>query len=130
MFGISTNGGGQCAAFPDVCKTPTPTPFPNLASLTDADGGTCAKKVKIKGKKVVTAKTTIRRSSGDEAGTLGGVVSCKNMGEAKFKKYSSKVRAEGEGVVYVTCMTGQNGTNANVPGAQVAPSQTSVRVSG
>ncbi len=135
MFGMSTNGGGECAGFPDVCKTPSPggpvpVPYPNMAMLTDADGGTCSQKVKIGGKKVVTAKTEIRSSSGDEAGTAGGVVSSKNMGEATFKKYSSKVTAEGEGVVYVTCATGQNGTNANLPGAQVSPSQTDVTVSG
>lgn len=135
MFGISTNGGGECIGFPDVCKTPAapsplPIPYPNIAKLTDADGGTCSSKVKIGGKKVVTAKTKIRRSSGDEAGTLGGVVSGVNMGPGSFKSYSSHVKAEGEGVVYVTCPTGQNGNNANLPGAQVSPSQTDVTVNG
>lgn len=134
MMPATTNGGGQCVAFPDVCKTPSPAgpvpiPYPNIAMLTQAKGSTCSSKVKIMGKKAVTVKTEISMSSGDEAGSVGGVISNKIKGEAKFKNGSSKVSVEGNKLVYVTCMTGQNGSNANMPaGAQVAPSQTKVTV--
>jgi hypothetical protein len=135
MLPASTNGGGQCAIFPDVCKTPTPTgpvpiPYPNIAMLTQAKGGTLCKKVKILNKKTATTKTEIAMSSGDEAGTVGGVISNRFKGPAKFKKGSSKVKAEGSPVVHVTSMIGQNGVaNANHPaGVQVAPSQTKVTV--
>ena len=132
MLPACTNAGGQCAIFPDVCKTPTPggpvpIPYPNIAMLTQAKGGTLCKKVKIQGKKVATTKTEISMSSGDEPGTAGGgVVSSKFKGPCKFKKGSSKVKAEGNPVTHLTSMIGQNGVaNANHPaGVIVAPSQT------
>lgn len=133
MPAASTNGDGECVAFPDTCKVPpappVPTPFPNQAALSDADGGTCSGRVLILNKKTVVKKTVIRTSSGDEAGSAGGVVSSKTKGEARFKKASSKVKAEGQEVVYVGCTTGQNGSNANAPGgSQVKPSQDKVDV--
>ncbi|HUA65085.1 MAG TPA: DUF4150 domain-containing protein [Alphaproteobacteria bacterium] len=131
----STNGGGQCFAFPDVCKTPTPggpvpIPYPNIAMLNQASGGTCSSKVKICGNKAVTQDTEITMSSGDEAGSVGGVVSNKIKGSAKFTQGSSKVKIEGKGAAYLGAMVAQNdGSNANNPaGHQVAPSQVKVIV--
>lgn len=136
MFPLSTNGGGQCACMPDVCKTPSPAgpvpiPYPNVAMLTQAKGDTVSSKVKADGKKVATVATEISMSSGDEPGSAGGgVVSNKFKGSALFKKGSSKVQVEGNDVVYHTSMIGQNGgSNANNPaGVQVAPSQMKVTV--
>jgi hypothetical protein len=136
MLPATTNGGGQCAIFPDVCKTPSPAgpvpiPYPNIAMLTQGDGGTFSSRVLIVGKKTGTTKSEISMSSGDEPGTAGGgVVSSKFKGPAKFKKGSSKVKAEGTPVVHLTSTIGQNGvSNANHPaGVQVAPSQTTVLV--
>jgi hypothetical protein len=134
IFAASTNGGGQCLAFPDACKTPpvaTPIPYPNIAVLTQIKGGTASKKVKILNKKTATTKTEISMSSGDEAGTAGGgVVSNRFKGPAKFKKGSAKVKVEGSPIVHHTSMIGQNGVaNANHPaGVQVAPSQSKVLV--
>jgi hypothetical protein len=134
MFAISTNGDGQCPAFPDVCKTPSPggpipIPYPNIAMLTDAQS--CSSDVKIQGKKVFLAKSEISMSTGDEAGSAGGgVVSNKIKGEAKPKKSSSKVKVEGSPVVYHSCPFGQNGSNANAMGVQASPSQTKVFVTG
>ena len=131
----STNGGGQCFAFPDVCKTPTPAgpvpiPYPNIAMLNQASGGTVSSKVKIMGKKAATEATEITMSSGDEAGSVGGVVSNKMKGSAKFKQGSSKVKIEGKGAAYLGAMVGQNdASNSNMPaGHQVAPSQVKVIV--
>jgi len=135
MF-ISTKGKGDCAAFPDVCKTPSPAgpvpiPYPNMGQLAQADAGTCSAKVKILNKPVVTLKTEIPMSSGDEAGSAGGVMSGKNKGPIKFLKGSLKVTVEGTPVVFLTCMSGQNGSNANAPaGAQISPSQEKVMVMG
>lgn len=136
MFGASTNGGGQCACFPDVCKTPSPggpipIPYPNIAMLTQAKGSTFSSRVKILGKKTAVKGSEISMSSGDEAGTAGGgVVSNKFKGPAQFKIGSSRVKAEGKPVAYHTAMVGQNGVpNHNMPaGVQVAPSQTKVTV--
>jgi hypothetical protein len=131
----STKGGGQCFAFPDVCKTPTPAgpvpiPYPNIAMLNQASGGTCSSKVKICGDNAVTQDTEITMSSGDEAGSVGGVVSNKIKGPAKFTQGSSKVKIEGKGAAYLGAMVAQNdGSNANMPaGHQVAPSQVKVIV--
>jgi hypothetical protein len=137
MFPASTKGGGQCVTPgpTDVCKTPSPAgpvpiPYPNIAMLTNASGSTVSTKVKILNKEVATQKTEISMSTGDEAGSAGGgVISNKIKGEAKYKTGSSKVKAEGQKIVYVTCMVGQNGSNANMPASlQVAPSQTKVMV--
>ncbi|MEN6525363.1 MAG: DUF4150 domain-containing protein [Candidatus Polarisedimenticolia bacterium] len=132
----STNGGGMCLAFPDVCKTPAPPagpiplPYPNVAQLAQANAATCSQKVLICNKKAVHKGTQIPMSSGDEAGSVGGVVSNMIKGQASFKMGSVKVKVEGQQLVYVGCMTGQNGSNANMPaGAQIAPSQVRVHVS-
>jgi len=131
----STNGDGQCFAFPDACKTPSPAgpvpiPYPNIAMLNQASGSTVSSKVKIMGKKAATEKTEISMSSGDEAGTVGGVVSNKFKGPAKFEQGSSKVKIEGNGAAYLGAMVGQNdSSNSNMPaGHQVAPSQVKVIV--
>ena len=138
MFPASNNGGGQCFGFPDVCKTPAPpapfvpVPYPNIAMLTQCDGGSCSSKVKIDGKKAVVKGTKITMSSGDEGGTAGGgMISSKFKGDAEFKKGSSSVKVEGKELCHLTSMVGQNGgSNANVPaGTQVAPSQTKVIIS-
>ncbi|MFQ5757342.1 MAG: DUF4150 domain-containing protein, partial [Acidiferrobacterales bacterium] len=106
MLPASTNGGGQCAGFPDVCKTPSPAgpvpiPYPNVAMLTQSKGRSCSRRVKILNKKTATVKTEISMSSGDEAGTAGGgVVSNKIKGPARFKKGSSKVKAEGRPIAH------------------------------
>ena len=127
----STKGGGMCQAMPDVCKVPAPpappipTPFPNIGQLMQAQN--VSTKVKFFAKEVVTLKSKIPMSQGDEAGVAGGIVSGQNMGPIAFKKGSSKVFVEGQPCVYQTSVTAHNGNNANAPiGLQQAPSQTKV----
>src|SRR6185503_7631931 len=91
----------------DACKTPSPggpvpLPYPNIADVSSAKGDTCTQKVKFLNKKVCTTKTEISRSSGDEPGTVGGIMSNKNMGEATYKMGSSKVIVEGEKCAHLT----------------------------
>lgn len=135
MLPVTTKAAGQCVAFPDVCKTPTPggpvpIPYPNIAMLPQGKGGTFAAKVKIDNQKVATTKSEIMMSTGDEPGTVGGVISNRFKGPAKFKMGSVKVKIEGANVVRLTSMIGQNGVaNANHPaGTQVSPSQVKVSV--
>lgn len=134
IFPASTKGGGQCFGAPDVCLTPAPpappvpVPYPNTGMVNQAKK--TSTKVKFSGKEVVTVKSEISRSMGDEAGVNKGVMSGMNMDKVTFKKGSSKVKIEGNDCVHLTSMTGHNGSNANMPaGAQVAPSQTKVIVS-
>ena len=132
MMPASTNGGGQCLGAPDVCKTPTPVgtipiPYPSIGMVNQAQG--TSTHVKAVGKPAVTTNSKIPQSTGDEAGTAGGVVSGMNMGEVAFKKGSSKVKADGHPWAHLTSITAHNGSNANMPaGAQIAPSQTKVLV--
>jgi ribosomal protein L31E len=134
IFPASTKAGGNCFAMPDVCLTPAPpapspvpVPYPNTGMLNQSKK--TSTKVKIAGKAVVTLKSEISRSMGDEAGVNKGVVSGNNMGKVIFKKGSSKVKIQGQAIVHLTSMSAHNGTNANMPaGAQVAPSQTKVKV--
>jgi hypothetical protein len=133
MFPATTNGGGVCNAFPDVCKTPAPPapfapiPYPNIGQCSQASGSTCSGKVKILNKKTCTKKTEISRSQGDEAGTMKGMISSTNMDKVKRSMAFSKVKVEGAEIVTVMKMTGHNGSNANAPpGSQLAPSQSKV----
>lgn len=135
IFPGSTKGGGNCFAMPDVCLTPAPpspspvpVPYPNTAMVNQATK--TSTKVKFVGKEVVTKKSEIPSSRGDEGGLNGGVMSGVNMNKVSFQQGSSKVKIEGQPCVHLTCMTGHNGSNANMPaGTQVAPSQTKVIVS-
>lgn len=133
MFPVATKASGQAFAMPDTCKTPVPggppvpIPYPNTAMFMQ--GSKESTKVKVCGSGALTKKSEIPRSMGDEAGTLGGVVSNVNMNKVIFKKGSSKVKVEGQPVQYLTAPTGHNGMNANAPaGVIVAPSQTKVLV--
>ena len=134
IFPASTKGGGQCLGVPDVCLTPAPPappvpiPYPNIGMVNQAKK--TSTKVKFAGKEVVTKKSEISRSSGDEAGVNKGVVSGMNMDKVTFKKGSAKVKIQGQPCIHLTSMTGHNGSNANMPaGAQIAPSQTKVIIS-
>ena len=86
-------------------------------------------KVVMENKETIVESSKIPSSSGDEAGTLKGLVSSTNMSVVKFKKYSSKVYAKGKKIVFHTAVTAHNGSNANLPvGSHVSPSQSKVVV--
>jgi hypothetical protein len=129
----STKAGGTAFAMPDVCLTPAPpappvpVPYPNTAQLASANG--TVSKVVVENKETVVEGSKMPNSSGDEAGTNGGVTSGVNMGPVEHKVFSSKVFFDGKKATYLTAVTGHNGTNANMPaGAQIAPSQAKVFV--
>jgi hypothetical protein len=122
-------------AFPDTCKVPAPpappipTPFGNVANLIQVNKATCSQKAKVMNQPILKLNSMVPMSSGDEAGSAGGVVSGTIKGPAVAKKGSSKVKVEGMAVVFQTCTFGQNGTNANAPmGIHTAPSQPKVKV--
>jgi hypothetical protein len=128
---------GNCMAVPDVCKVPAPpappipTPFPNMAMANQAVPPTCSMKVMIENKFTVVLNAMIPMSSGDEAGVAGGLLSSMIKGPVSYKLGSFKVMAEGKGICTVGALTSQNGQGpANVPGAQIAPSQAKVMILG
>jgi Domain of unknown function (DUF4150) len=133
MMPAATKAGGMCFAMPDVCLTPAPpappipVPYPNIAQMAAANGA--VDKVLIELKETVAEGAKIPSSSGDEAGTNGGVSSGVNMGPAEPKVFSSKVFVKGKKVVMLTATVAHNGSSANMPaGAHVAPSQGKVFV--
>ncbi|MBK8256854.1 MAG: DUF4150 domain-containing protein [Polyangiaceae bacterium] len=133
MLPASTKAGGTCFAMPDVCLTPAPpappvpVPYPNTAQMAAANGAVTT--VLVENKETVAEGAKIPNSSGDEAGTNGGVTSGTNMGPVEPKQFSSKVYFAGKKAVFATAMTAHNGSNANMPaGAQIAPSQAKVFV--
>ena len=92
---------GVTIAFPDVCKTPTPAgpipiPYPNIAMSSDTAKGT--KKVKCDGQSTCVKDSNFKMSTGDEAGSAGGVVSGKIKGKAEFVLFSFDVKFEGKNV--------------------------------
>ena len=100
-------------AAPDVCKTPpnqVPVPYPNTAFSKDlADG---SETVTVDGEPIAHCKSIFSTSTGDEAGSGGGVVSGTTKGKAKFLTYSFDVFVEGKNV----CRLGDSMTlNNNAP---------------
>lgn len=103
MRGIVHKGsGGMSIVFPDVCKTPAPPgspipiPYPNVGKASDTSQGPT--KVKTDGQMPMVKGAKYTRSTGDEPGTLGGVVSGVNMGECEFMLYSFDVKFQGRNV--------------------------------
>ena len=136
MFPITTKAGGAATSAPDVCKVPAPPgppvpqPFVNKANFAQADASTCSEKVKVVGQPAVLLSSVVPMTSGDEAGTLGGVTSGKNMDQARFAEGSKKVTIEGSPVGFQTCPVDANGSNAHAKGVHDAASQTKVKVGG
>jgi len=96
---VHKGSGGMSTVFPDVCKTPAPPgppipiPYPNIGQASDTSQGPST--VKIDGQMPMVKGAKYSRSSGDEAGTLGGVMSSVNMNECEFMMYSFDVKIEG-----------------------------------
>ncbi|MBW2525597.1 MAG: DUF4150 domain-containing protein [Deltaproteobacteria bacterium] len=139
----ATKGGGKCTSTPDVCHVPAPPPpagpggvpstFLNVGTCNSTDKATT--KVLFKKKGVCVENSEIPSSRGDEAGcsnlpTPKGLMSTKNMAKVVFKSHSSKVKAEGKGVVTHMATTAHNGSgNMNAPvGKHSTPSQTKILV--
>ena len=98
---VHKGSGGTSIVFPDVCKTPAPPspspipiPYPNVGQSSDASQGPST--VKTDGEMPMVKGATYSRSSGDEAGTIGGMLSSVNMNVCEFLLYSFDVKFEGK----------------------------------
>jgi hypothetical protein len=100
--GIAHKGsGGMSIVFPDVCITPAapspiPIPYPNIGKSSDTDQGPTS--VTTDGEMPMVKGAVYARSSGDEPGTNGGVLSGVNMNVCEFLLYSFDVKFEGNNV--------------------------------
>ncbi len=96
---VHKKSNGVTIAFPDLCKTPTPggpvpMPYPNIAQSSDTASG--SQKVKCDGESVCLQDSNFSTSTGDEAGTAGGVASSKTKGKAEFANFAFDVKIEGK----------------------------------
>lgn len=99
---VHASSSGVLSAFPDVCKTPAPPappipiPYPNIAQSSDTSSG--SSDVKMDGNPIMLQGSKFAVSTGDEAGSIGGIVSSSIKGEAEFIAYSFDVKVEGKPV--------------------------------
>lgn len=96
---VHAGSDGITIVFPDVCKTPAPPvpiPYPNIAKSGDTTQG--AKTVTCDGNPVCVRDSNFVVSTGDEPGTLLGVLSNRVQGKAEFVNFSFDVQIEGKNV--------------------------------
>jgi hypothetical protein len=98
-----TQSGGMSVVFPDVCKTPSPgggapvpVPYTNIGQASDTTAGPMT--VTVDGQMPMTKSALYIVSSGDEPGTVGGVISNRFKAECEFMMYSFDIKFEGRNV--------------------------------
>lgn len=131
---VSTTMSGMTMAFPNVCLTPAPPapnpvpiPYPSIGQCATAQAATCSMKVKILNKPVMTVKSKVMKTNGDEAGVNGGVTSGMFGGPCGRTQSSMKLSVEGAPAVRNLDLIGSNGASPNAPvGNQLVPSQVKV----
>ena len=133
---VHKTSDGSVNFMPDVCLTPAPPgspvpiPYSNLALSKDTAEG--SKTVKVDGNPIMLQGSNFSTSTGDEAGSVGGVGSGVTKGKAEFISYSFDVLVEGKCVPRLgDLMLGNKGGTPNtapVPEVQppLAPAATAV----
>jgi hypothetical protein len=122
--------GGQSFGFPDVCLTPAPpappipTPYPNIS--TTPMGVPPVPTILFNCGPAHNMGTVVPMTNGDNAGLATGVASGMVMGPARPITAAFTVLLSGQPCVRMTSQSLHNSTN--VPGTQIAPSQTKVLV--
>ena len=111
---VHKGSSGVATNFPDVCKTPSPggpvpIPYPNIAMSSDTASGSSS--VKIDGNPIMLKDSNFKTSTGDEAGSAGGVASSCTKGIAEFINYSFDVKVDGKNVPRLGDMMIQNKKN-------------------
>jgi hypothetical protein len=117
------SGGITIATLPDVCLTPPgiPVPYPNVAFSKDLAQGTTTV-FADGGNSCAIAPSIFATSSGDEPGTMGGVVSGTFTKEASFLTFSADVKIEGQAACRLTDKMLQNhGNTVDCAGVQQPP---------
>lgn len=109
------NDGKAVCSAPDACKTPpqgAPVAYVNTAFSRDLQNGSVT--VSADGGNPCALKDSgFQPSTGDEPGTLGGVVSGVNLGQAKFTNYSMDVKIEGRNAARLSDPMSMNGNGPN-----------------
>jgi hypothetical protein len=120
MTVVHPSSGGSVTFLPDVCLTPAPpgppvpVPYPNLALSQDGSNG--SKDVRCDGQGILLQNSSLSKSTGDEAGSNGGVASGVTKGGAEFITYSFNVLVEGKSVCRLgDLLLGNKGGTFNTP---------------
>ena len=116
---------GIAFAFPDVCNTPVPSspspipiPYPNIAMLSDASPKTDESDKELligpDSNYALLQGSAVDTSTGDEHGSIGGLVSGKTKGKCEITTASKTVLygPEGKGIARFMDPTTQNDQNA------------------
>jgi hypothetical protein len=106
---------GIAFAFPDVCKTPpgpVPVPYPNIAQLSAAEDVADDLLLGPAKLNALLQGSVVQTSSGDEAGSAGGVTSGTVMGRCEVTAGSATVLYGGRGIARFGDPTTQNDENA------------------
>jgi hypothetical protein len=109
---------GIAFAFPDVCNTPgpsgtVPVPYPNIAQLSSAEDVATDLLLGPSGLNALLQDSFVRTSSGDEAGSVGGVTSGGTVaGRCEVTAGSTTVLYGGRSIARFGDPTSQNSGNA------------------
>ena len=120
---VMNRGKGQSLANPDVAKTPPfaiPAPFPNV--VLEAQAVPSYQTVMLDNFPILTNTSNVPMSTGDEAGTFGGVASQIIKGPRACPKGSQGVFVGGAPITTTAGPATHNGNNAS--GVSTAPGQT------
>lgn len=101
---VTRNSGGIQSSAPDVARTPSPggpvpIPYPNMGEVKpdmEKKPVQSSKEVPLKN------KSQFKQSTGDEAGTIKGVVSGDNKGKIEFTQGSATVKREGSPIILLS----------------------------
>jgi hypothetical protein len=113
---VHASSSGMLMCMPDVCQTPAPPspspipiPYPNIAQSSDTASGSTT--VKCDGNPIMLESSNFKMSTGDEAGTIGGLMSGVTKGKAEPKMYSFDVKMDGKKVVRLMDIMVSNSMN-------------------
>lgn len=127
MFPASVRGPGINICAPDVCLTPpVPLPIPYVNVGQHAVAVSTSTVVMFGGMFAINTGSNLPVTQGDEAGTVGGVISGTVMSTGYFITGSPIVMIQGLPAVRVTSMA--TGNNSNAVGAVVSPGVPTVLV--
>jgi hypothetical protein len=115
---------GMDLAFPDVCKTPFPVPFPNMALGPMAIPN--VPNILIMAMPAHNLGTVTPITLGDQPGVLGGIISQTFMQQSRHITGAFTVLTKGLPTTRVTSLSLQN--RMNIVGMRLIPSQLKVLV--
>ncbi|GER18577.1 DUF4150 domain-containing protein [Variovorax boronicumulans] len=115
---------GMDLAFPDVCKTPVPVPFPNMALGPMAIPN--VPNILLMAMPAHNLGTVTPITLGDQPGVLGGIISQTFMQQSRHITGAFTVLTKALPTTRVTSLTLQN--RMNIVGMRLIPSQFKVLV--